>query len=64
LNEVEYFEEVADKVADAMHIFIEDFELRFKKGAKGIKRVVDGSVSISKRNNKLKEIYEKYFFKR
>jgi glycosyltransferase involved in cell wall biosynthesis len=62
LNKVEYFEEVADKVADAMHIFIEDFELRFKKGAKGIKRVVDGPVSISKRNNKLKEIYEKYLF--
>jgi glycosyltransferase involved in cell wall biosynthesis len=62
LDEVEYFEEVAEAIADAMHILIEDSELRLKMGINGIQRVVNGPVSIVTRNNKLKEIYEKYLF--
>jgi len=62
LNEVEYFEEVVEAISDAMHILIENPELRLKMGINGIRRVVNGLVSIVTRNNKLKEIYEKYLF--
>jgi glycosyltransferase involved in cell wall biosynthesis len=62
LNEVEYFEEVAEAIADAMHMLIENSELRLKMGMNGIQRVLNGPVSIITRNSKLKEIYEKYLF--
>jgi glycosyltransferase involved in cell wall biosynthesis len=62
LNEVEYFEEVAKAIADAMRMLIENFELRLKMGMNGIQRVLNGPVSITTRNSKHKEIYEKYLF--
>lgn len=62
LNEVEYFEEVVEAIANAMHMLIENPELRLKMGMNGIQRVLNGPISITTRNNKLKEIYERYLF--
>lgn len=62
LNEVEYFEEVAEAIANAMHMLIENPELRLRMGMEGIQRVLNGPISIATRNSKLKEIYEKYLF--
>ncbi|MEM2179022.1 MAG: glycosyltransferase family 4 protein [Candidatus Methanomethylicaceae archaeon] len=62
LNEVKYFEEVVEAIANAMHMLIENPELRLKMGMNGIQRVLNGPISITTRNNKLKEIYEKYLF--
>jgi glycosyltransferase involved in cell wall biosynthesis len=62
LDEVEYFEEVADALADAMHALIEDPDLRLKLGMQGIWRVHKGPVSLTVRNNRLRRIYEKAFW--